>query len=355
MRRVFACVSLGLLVGGCSSSAMTDTAMPSGAGDPSGAASPTMGGASAVPSSSDAGSVSVSGVLTAGAWDDNRNFDFFSGYLDGKKTLTGAPPLASGDRASAFSLFAGARAPRQRLDVAIVIDTTGSMGDEARYVKGEFASIASAIQAEYPNADQRWALVAYRDRPDTDPNDGYVTKSWDFGGDFQAALNSLDVGNGGDYQEAPELGLAAMSSLAWRPDSDVARIAFWIADAPQHDNRGPDMVQAFGSTRAKDIHLYPVAASGTDDLLELTMRSGAQLTGGRYLFLTNDSGIGDPHKEPEIPCYFVTKLADAIVRMVAIELSGTYREPLANQILRTGGSPTNGRCTLTGGQQVSVF
>ena len=50
------------------------------------------------------------------------------------------------------------------------------------------------------------------------------------------------------------------------------------------------------------------------------MRSAAQLTGGRYLFLTDDSGVGGEHKEPNIPCYFVTRLDHAILRMVDIEM-----------------------------------
>jgi hypothetical protein len=85
------------------------------------------------------------------------------------------------------------------------------------------------------------------------------------------------------------------------------------------------------------------------------MRSAAQMTGGRYLFLTNDSGVGGDHKEPSIPCYFVTKLDAAIVRMVDIELSGAYREPTPDEILRTGGDPQDGACTLASGSQVLVF
>jgi hypothetical protein len=45
------------------------------------------------------------------------------------------------------------------------------MGDEIAYLTAEFAAIAAAIAAEFPNADQRWALVVYRDTPDTDPGD----------------------------------------------------------------------------------------------------------------------------------------------------------------------------------------
>jgi hypothetical protein len=146
-----------------------------------------------------------------------------------------------------------------------------------------------------------------------------------------------------------------MNTLSWRSDVDVARLAFWIADAPQHDYRAAAMAQDFADSQAKGIHLYPVSASGADDLLELTMRTAAQLTGGRYLFLTDDSGIGDPHLIPAIPCYFVTKLAKAIVRMVDIEISGVYEEPDAADILRTGGNPTSGACAVDDGGSVSVF
>jgi hypothetical protein len=284
-----------------------------------------------------------------GAWDDNRNYDFFSSFLATKASTIGAPSISTVARDAAHALFANAQAPKTRLDVAIVIDTTGSMGDEAEYLKAEFENISGAIGSQFPNADQHWALVAYRDRPDTDPGDDYVTKQWDFTGDlssFNGSLGSISAGGGGDYEEAPELGLAAMNQLAWRSDADVARLAFWIGDAPQHESRGSDMGQALADARAKNVHVYPVAASGTNELLEVTMRSAAQLTGGRYLFLTDDSGIGGTHEVPSIPCYFVTKLAKAIVRMVSIEISGTYREPDAADILRTGGNPTSGACVL---------
>jgi hypothetical protein len=98
-----------------------------------------------------------------------------------------------------------------------------------------------------------------------------------------------------------------------------------------------------------------VASSGVNEMTELTMREAAQLTGGRYLFLTDDSGIGGEHKEPSIPCYFVTHLDQAILRMVDIELSGMYREPTASEIVRTGGDPQDGACMLDSGQSVAVF
>jgi hypothetical protein len=40
----------------------------------------------------------------------------------------------------------------------------------------------------------------------------------------------------------------------------------------------------------------------------------------------------------------VTKLDAAILRMVDVELSGTYREPYAAEVVRTGGNPKDGAC-----------
>jgi hypothetical protein len=85
------------------------------------------------------------------------------------------------------------------------------------------------------------------------------------------------------------------------------------------------------------------------------MRSSAQLTGGRYLFLTDDSGVGGEHKEPTIPCYFVTRLDRAITRMVDIEMSGEYHEPADDDVIRTGGDPEDGACTLASGDEVIAF
>jgi len=47
--------------------------------------------------------------------------------------------------------------PRQ-LDLALVIDTTGSMSDELEYLKVEIDSIARWVYTAFPNVDQRFAL-----------------------------------------------------------------------------------------------------------------------------------------------------------------------------------------------------
>jgi hypothetical protein len=297
-------------------------------------------------------------VLTAGIWDDSLNYSFFGDYLASHTGIDGDPGFVKADYDQSHTMFAQ-RSPHSVVDAALVLDTTGSMGDELDYLTSEFANISSAISTAFPGAQQRWALVVYRDTPDSDPGDDYVVKSYDFTSDmaaFTATVGAQSAGGGGDTPESPELGLEELQKLSWRTGPSVAKVAFWVGDAPQHDYRAAQMKQAILDTRGAGIHLYPVSASGTDDLLEMTMRSAAELTGGRYLFLTDDSGVGGPHKTPEIPCYYVTRLSRALVRTVAMELSGTYMGPDPADVSRTAGNPSsNGTCQVEDGGTVTIF
>ena len=76
-----------------------------------------------------------------------------------------------------FGLHAAPAAPR--LEVVFVLDTTGSMGDELGYLQNEFLAITSTIALRYPNAEQRWSLVLYRDY-----GDAYVVRWFDFRSDL---------------------------------------------------------------------------------------------------------------------------------------------------------------------------
>ena len=367
------------------------------------------------------------GQLTAGTWDDNLNFGFYSAYLSStaNEQLSGIPVIGRSDRmvilvksadaqpvagaqvsvvdgqghdwssitgaegrviylpgwagvaagatvtvtATVANLSASTTAAAAAgtveldfaqtalptvaaLDLAFVIDTTGSMGDELSYVQSELGDIVGGIAAQFPGIAQRWALVVYRDQ-----GDDYVVRSFDFTADlptFRSALAAQASAGGGDTPEAVDQALAAATKLGWH-DGATARVAFWIADAPHHDGKQAAVVSALAAATTKAIHIYPVAASGIDDLGEFTMRTAAEVTGGRYLFLTNDSGIGGSHAEPHIPCYYVTTLESAMRRMVATEVMGVYSPPTSSDILRTGGDPQNQQCTLASGEPVTAW
>lgn len=328
-----------------------------GAGGGGGAAGTGMGGTGGTAGTGGTGGTGPvqPGSLTAGAWDDNRNFDRFLRYRAGlvAQQVPGLLPIADADYASAREEASAPLRPHDLLDISFVIDTTGSMSDELTFLQTEFLAISQRISDLYPNAEPRWSLVLYRD-----VGDEYVVRSFDFDSDaqgFQARLAAQRAGGGGDIPEAPERGLGEMVNFGWRAQPNVARIAFWVADAPHHPQNALALGNTILKSRATGIHVYPVASSGVDEFTELTMRTAAQLTGGRYLFLTNDSGLGNSHKEPSIPCYFVTRLDNAMLRMIDIELTGVYHEPAPSEIIRTGGNPQNGACALPSGESAIVF
>ena len=226
------------------------------------------------------------------------------------------------------------------LDLMLVLDTTGSMGDELDYLKAELRSILGAITDDNPGLDLRSALVFYRD-----VGDRYVVRTHEFTGDLERVRSTIEGEShdgGGDYPEAMDRALEAALGLGWRERS--AKVMLLVADAPPHLDRVEATWAAARQARSRQIHIAPVAASGVADEAEYLMRTMAALTQSRYLFLTDDSGIGNPHQEPSIECYLVTRLDGLIVRVVDSLVGGTRVEPEEGEILRRVGNYDEGRC-----------
>jgi hypothetical protein len=226
----------------------------------------------------------------------------------------------------------------KNLDLVITLDTTGSMGDELNHLKAEIRGISQAIAQKFPEVKQRLALVLYRDE-----GDAYVVRRFDFTDSldtFHKNLSDQSASGGGDYPEAMHKGLEESLQLRWQ-DKDAARVMFLVGDAPPHAQHMNRTLAAVNNLRKKGVAIYPVACSGYDDACELVMRSSALLTGSQFLFLTDDSGVGNAHGEPKIPYYQVERLEKLMVRMIASELSGQHIQPAAADIIRTVGKKVN--------------
>jgi Mg-chelatase subunit ChlD len=320
-----------------------------------GAASPSAatGAASATSSSSTTTTQYPAGTLTAGVWDDNLNFDRFQAYRGSLGQLAGLPGFTTAEQQDARAASLQAASGKAALDIAIVIDTTGSMGDEISWLQSEFQAITHAVEARFPGVPQRYALVDYRDT-----TDAFIVRGVDFGSSaswFDTQLATLNANGGGDFPESPDQALAQAAALSWSTSPDTARLVFWVADAPHHDDKAADLTNAVRALATKGIHVYPVASSGVDELTEYTMRATAQLTLGRYLFLTDDSGVGGEHKAPSVPCFHVAKLTDAVSRMIDIELTGAHVPQDAATILRSEGAPQGDVCTLADGTFATLY
>lgn len=262
-----------------------------------------------------------------------------AGRLTSARAVTIAQ--APGGQQVGFTLSGRAAATR-KMDLVLAIDTTGSMGDEIRYLQTELRAILDALRRSHPNLDLRVGFVFYRDL-----GDEYVTQTVPLTADFSAAQGVLAqqrADGGGDYPEAMDQALIRAVGLDWR--ADAVKSLLLVADAPPHDDKVGLTWRAAEVARAKRIHIVPVAASGVADTAEYAMRAMAALTQSRYVFLTDDSGVGNPHAPPAVDCYQVTRLDALLRRVLDGQLSGRRVEAREGEVIRSVGQYDAGRCIL---------
>ena len=217
------------------------------------------------------------------------------------------------------------------LDLCIVFDTTGSMGDELEYIKVELRNVIENV-VEKTGFDVNLALIFYRDE-----GDQYVTRVFDFSSNLDAQyanLGAQSASGGGDWPESVEVALFEANKLQWRENS--VKILIDVLDAPLHDTnaRCTSFANQVLSFASKGVRVIPVIASGGragnkyNNLLEFTMRSAAIFTGGVYTYLTDDSGIGHSHSDPstsdDIPVEYLNKM---LTRLILQYCTGVRQDP----------------------------
>ena len=194
--------------------------------------------------------------------------------------------------------------------VMFIVDTTGSMSDELAYLQKDFA----AIVEETFDSNMWFSVNFYRDE-----GDEYVTRTNRFTQNtaaIQTLLNQEYANGGGDAPEAVGviLGETITNNQEWKDNYN--KIAFLIFDAPPHDDAEQAVITAVNAAASKGIHIIPVVASNAHRETELFGRALAICTDGTYVFLTDDSGIGNSHLEPIVGDYSVELLHDIIVRII---------------------------------------
>lgn len=229
-----------------------------------------------------------------------------------------------------------------KLDLLLTLDATGSMSDEMNFLKAELTGIIDRVRESSPGLDIHVGLIVYRDAGDT-----YVIREFPFTGDidaFKESLNEQAAQGGGDMPEAMQDAMTAGLKFEWR--EDAVKINMLVADAPPHDGDISETWDSALFSRSRGIHIVPLAASGIDPTAEFLMRAMGQITGGRYLFLTDDSGIGNPHAEPTVDCYVVTRLDGLVERVLKSLVTGTRVEPDGDNVIRTVGDYRAGVCKV---------
>ena len=202
-----------------------------------------------------------------------------------------------------------------KVDVAFVVDATGSMGDELHYLTTELNHVMSRVAKKLQGLDFRTGAVVYRDY-----GDEYLTRFQTLGSaeNAQKFLSEQRAGGGGDYPEAVQEGLAVgLDSLGWAEEAR-AKIMFLVLDAPphQHEEVKSRIQQQIRNAAARGIRIIPLACSGISKSTEFFLRSLAVMSGGTYTALTDDSGVGESHLKPSGDKINPQKMNDLLVKII---------------------------------------
>jgi len=226
----------------------------------------------------------------------------------GQETIRRAAELADGEGVIQLELRTPRAVPARptparptvampAIDLAFVLDTTGSMSEEIASVLDTLRTVAAG--AGQLGATVRVAIVEYKDH-----GDPFVTRVHPFTGDldaFRRQVSGIRASGGGDMPEDVDAGLAAaMTKLDWNPAA-VARLAFLIGDAPPQRYANEPGYDASARVAARrGIQIFTIAASGMDGYGQLVWRQVAQFTGGTNMFVLRggagpqSTGAGDP-------------------------------------------------------------
>lgn len=239
--------------------------------------------------------------------------------VDGQ-AIEGSPDIVSWDCANGVKVnkvvLDGARSATEKADIAFIVDATGSMADEIDFLKQDLLDILNKVNAKQGTVAFRTAAVFYRDE-----GDEYITRYSNFSTNFATTTNFISeqyADGGGDYPEAVHTALdCGIQNLSWDLEAKT-RIAFLLLDAPAHHEEKiiQSLHQLISSYASAGIKIIPIAASGVDKPTEFMLRFFAVATNGTYVFITNDSGIGNDHIEASVGDYEVELLNELMIRLI---------------------------------------
>jgi len=183
---------------------------------------------------------------------------------------------------------AAALAKGPRIEVAFVLDATGSMGSYIDEARSRIKEIADGLASGTPKPELRFALVSFRDK-----GDEYVTHLDRFTEKIDVIKGALDrtkAAGGGDAPESVLEGLAvAIRQLDWSAtDGHVIKLIYLVGDAPAHHyGDSPSEKGLAAEARKKGIVIHTIiCGNGMTPDGVATWDQLARLTEGRTLKLT---------------------------------------------------------------------
>ncbi len=205
-----------------------------------------------------------------------------SGGSNAGVTVERSSPMDIGEIGGGQEAFTElvSRLQKEGLDIAILFDSTGSMGGEINQIKDRISEIGRILFQLVPKT--RISICAYRDR-----TSDYVVKGLPLTGDLGELvgfLSQFDAAGGGDDPEAVDEGLRwVIENNEFR--QTARKVILIFGDQPPHAGHQVDCLKFATDFRRGGGIISTITCRNTKPLKEFV--EIAQLGGGEA-FLTND-------------------------------------------------------------------
>jgi len=207
--------------------------------------------------------------------------------------LAASAPRALAQSAAKSQNIKPSPSQKASVEIAFVLDTTGSMGGLIAGAKAKIWSIVNDIASAKPVPKIKIGFVAYRDK-----GDAYVTQVHDLDEDLDkafATLQTFSAAGGGDTPEHVSKGLSdGVKQLSWTtaPGGSRYRVIFLVGDCPPHTdyNDGYDYKASAKEAAERGITINTVRC-GNDAQTEPIWQNIAALGGGKYFSIGQDGGM----------------------------------------------------------------
>lgn len=223
------------------------------------------------------------------------------------------------------------------IDLALVVDATGSMSDTIASVRRNLASLVNQLAAA--TSSYRVAVVSYQDIPP----DGLYASRVDLSftsnlSSIQEAIGNLDASEGGDTPETVFSGIKSAIDLPWR--TGVTKLAIVIGDAgPKIDADGKEPVSNLTAAEiiASSIAVDPVQITFIDlnvlhdeSVQQISSGTGGEIISGAGGIVSTLEGVIDTTSKQPF-AWFGESIVGKVGTPVTFNAQGSY-DPYGHKI-----------------------
>jgi hypothetical protein len=185
----------------------------------------------------------------------------------------------------------GGAGERPTVEIAFVLDTTGSMGGLIAGAKAKIWQIANQMVSGEPRPKVKIALVPYRDK-----GDEYVTKVFELTDNIDKVyedLQGFEAVGGGDGPENVNQALSdAINKLSWSEGRKTLKIIFLVGDYPPHNEYEdvPTYDKLAKAAITKGIYINTILCGNNDEARKVWTEI-ARAAEGDFMAIQQDGGV----------------------------------------------------------------